>query len=200
MRIQSTSALLLVAIAGVGCGRSSDGSVAEANAGVAARIDPPVPPIEVTRSHDGRSVDLDEVHLLKIAVPSHASTGKVWRAKAPGPRNLRLVKEVFLTPKPDIVGAPDTQVLYFGATPAGAGTLELDYGKHGEAPVDHFTVTVRTKGAFTGEVGPTNSSATLGGTFSGSGLLTAPGPTPGLLRRVRADGGGLHAHQEPEMR
>ncbi len=181
MRVQSMSALLLVAFAAssAGCSRTSSGHVTEADANVAAQVDPPVPLIELAESDDGMSVDLDGDHLLKIVLPSHASTGRVWKANAPGPRNVRLVKEVFLSVNPDTIGGPDFQVLYFGADAAGSGTLELDYGI--EPPVRHFKVNIRTKGAFTGEVGlSTGPSTTLGGTFSGSDSLSAAPSAPGL--------------------
>ncbi len=162
MRIQAVSALLLVAIAssGPGCSRSSrdDGGRTLA-ASVPTQADPNVPLIALTMTDNGKSIDLDEVHLLKIVLPSYGSMGKVWRMKSPRPQNLRLVKEAFLN-ESGLAGSPDTQVLYFGANSSGAGTLELDYGIPGRAPVNRFTITVRTTGAFTGQLGWKGPSGT----------------------------------------
>ncbi len=131
--------------------------------GVVARKEPSdTPKLTLTQLDDGKSVELDEVHLLEISLPSHASTGKVWIVKRPGPRNLRFVREEFLG-TPGLVGAPETQVLYFGGIAAGEEVLELIYGRPWEMDPKHpearFKIRVRTKGPFTGKY----AGATPGG-------------------------------------
>ena len=105
----------------------------------------PLPPslpdlIKLTEQNQGSVVDLDQVHMLSLNLPSNPSGGYLWQVKGPS----------FLVQK-HMEFAGSNQVFYFEPTAKGEATLELVYGRPWEnKPLKTFAVNIKAQGAYTG--------------------------------------------------
>ncbi len=91
-----------------------------------------MPEVVVGKQDNGKIIELDEAHVLKISLPCHGAIGKVWVMRGPNPRHVRRLYEAFVS-NTGRIGAPGTQILYFGGVSVGEETLELQYGRPNEA-------------------------------------------------------------------
>ncbi len=149
-----------------------------------------MPEVVVGKQDNGKIIELDEAHVLKISLPCHGAIGKVWVMRGPNPRHVRRLYEAFVS-NTGRIGAPGTQILYFGGVSVGEETLELQYGRPNEAE-DVFQLRIRTKGPFTGKhaaltdgAGGTSSSTepsgAPSGAYEGLSISTEPLTTATLL-------------------